>query len=187
MRVGAAGAAGEGADGEGAAIETGTYLRSLASTCAEVPGLLVCTWLVHRIGRLRTAAAAIATASLALAVAASTLLPAGGGGEAAAVGRLVVVAVGRSAAFGAYSALYVLTAESFPTSSRATAFGVVTACARLAGAATPFVAGTVWGGSPAAAVFVYAAAAALCALVLTLTLRETGRAPMPDELAELVG
>jgi hypothetical protein len=78
----------------------------------------------------------------------------------------------------------VLTAELYPTRLRATAFGVVSACSRLAGVCTPFVAGGLWSAAPAAALGTYAAAAALCAAVLA-RLKDTGSAPMPDELPML--
>lgn len=77
-----------------------------------------------------------------------------------------------------------LSAELLPTSVRATGFGLVSAASRLAGTATPFVAGTVWANSPPTALACYAAAAALCACVIG-RLRETGWRAMPEEIQGL--
>ena len=51
--------------------------------------------------------------------------------------------------------------------------------------ATPFVAGSVWGASPVAAFLTYAAAAAVCAVLLQCLVADTRRLPMPDELTSL--
>ena len=109
--------------------------------------------------------------------------------EMSAVGagaQVVCIALTRMAAFGGFSSLYVLTAETFPTPLRATAFGVVSGASRLAGTASPFVAGTLWDTSPAAALFSYAAAATLCAVAVRGFVTDTGQRPMPDEVSPLV-
>jgi hypothetical protein len=79
----------------------------------------------------------------------------------------------------------VLTAEAFPTNLRATAFGLASAASRLAGTATPFVAGSMWEASPSGALGCYAVSAALCALTLLRLVDDTSRAPMPDEVTAL--
>ena len=176
------------------------------ATAAEIPGLLLATRYINRVGRTSTCAACMVLASLAfLGIAAigsvydgatkedaersgtaraatgqmataATAVP----GAGPAVLQIVLLAVSRMAAFGGFSALYVLTAESYPTGLRTTAFGVVSAASRCAGILTPLVAGTVWHASPSSALFVYAGAAALCAGVLRLAIRETSGEPMPD-------
>ena len=71
-------------------------------------------------------------------------------------------------------------------STCATAFGLVSACSRLAGTVTPFVAGSGWEASPLGALLCYAASAIVCAGVLVLAVADTSRQPMPDELHALV-
>ena len=200
--VGAAGGEGEtgggaqcsganrgGGGGGGSAYIFGT---TLLSTLAEVPGLLFATRCVHRQGRVAACVMCLIVAAAALLAVAlghvigRTASHWGAATTSLAIGaQLVLVAICRMAAFGGFSALYVLTAETFPTRLRATAFGVVSVASRFAGTLTPFVAGSVWDASPAAALFAYSAAAAACAAILRLFVDDTGCRPMPDELASL--
>ena len=196
--------AGGAADGGGA-----VYASSLIATLAEVPGLLLATWCVNRIGRVATCAGCMLLASLCLfAVGIGHLIgdaqaltsdaqhaattsaageePPSAATAVAATAQLLLIALCRMAAFGGFSSLYVLTAESFPTRLRATAFGIVSAASRLSGTVTPFVAGTMWAASPGGALLSFAAGAALCALVLRCLVADTGQRPMPDELRNLV-
>jgi hypothetical protein len=101
--------------------------------------------------------------------------------------QLLLIATCRMAAFGGFSSLYVLSAETFPTSLRTTAFGLVSSASRLAGTLTPFVAGTVWAASPAASLLTYAATALGCALVIRHFVPDTMGRPLPElpELATL--
>ena len=197
---------GVAAFGLGHAAEAAAYYdRALA----EVPGLLLATWCVNRIGRVATCAGCMLLASLCLfAVGIGHLIgdaqaltsdaqhaattsaageePPSAATAVAATAQLLLIALCRMAAFGGFSSLYVLTAESFPTRLRATAFGIVSAAARLSGTVTPFVAGTMWAASPGGALLSFAAGAALCALVLRCLVADTGQRPMPDELRNLI-
>ena len=101
--------------------------------------------------------------------------------------RALLAAAGRALALGGYSALYVLTAEALPTSLRATGFGLASCCSRLAGTATPHVAGAVYRAYPTAALLAYAAAGLACAVALALVtdttdqpLAELGHAVAPS-------
>ena len=91
----------------------------------------------------------------------------------------------RGKAFGGFSALYIVTAESFPTRLRGLGFGLASVCSRLAGTVTPFVAGTVWAVSPQAALLLYAVGAALCGATLKLFVADTRLRPMLDELVPI--
>ena len=166
------------------AHDDAVYASSLLATLAEVPGLLLATCAVHRLGRVRTVAGCMLVAAAALT--AMAILHAGPTAElrhdSALYVQLFLLAVGRLACFGGFSALYLLTAEAFPTRLRATAFGLASAASRLAGTLTPFVAGSLWQARPAAALLVYAVAAAGCAATLLCLVRDTGHSPMPDEL-----
>lgn len=177
------GGGGDGGDGGGGASDAG-YATSLLATLAEVPGLLLATLAIDRAGRVRTVVGGTLLVAAALASMAFVAAAVGEGSHAAAVLLVVLLVVGRAAAFGSYSALYVLSAELLPTRLRATGFGIVSAASRLAGTATPFVAGSVWAASPAAALTCYAAAAALCALVVG-RLQDTRRRAMPEEIEGL--
>ena len=184
---------------EGPRSSSNVYATSLIAAVAEVPGLLLATRYVNRIGRTTTCAVCMLLAALALlgiAVASVYELPAedadrgevmsttaAEGSAPSAVPatlQIVLLAVCRMAAFGGFSALYILTAESYPTDLRVTAFGVVSAASRFAGILTPLVAGTVWNASHLSALFVYAGAAAACAAVLRLAVRETFNQPMQE-------
>ena len=160
---------------------------SLLATLAEIPGLLLATCAINRIGRVPTIATSFISASLALCLSAVVHYFAATNTRIGALGvlQLLLVAISRLSAFGGFSALYVLTAESFPTNHRATAFGVVSACSRLAGIVTPFVAGSLWDVTPIGALMCYAAAALVCASVLWLFVADTRDAAMPDELTAL--
>lgn len=235
--------------GNGASGGTGgsVYTSSLLATLAEIPGLLLATYGVNRIGRVGTcvgcmliasfALLAVATGhvlgdrhrdrdreeyvsrfgdedadsvaavlsesvhSVAFAATSPSLSPLSTSPttsstamstsptamSAASAAQLLLIAVCRMAAFGGFSALYVLTAETFPTALRATGFGVVSACSRLAGTLTPFVAGSGWDASPEGALLAYAIAAASCAAVLRCCTAETRNRPMShSELAPIV-
>ena len=76
--------------------------------------------------------------------------------------------------------LQVLTAEAFPTALRATGFGLVSACSRIAGLLTPFVAGWLWEISRVKALTVYASTSLACALALRFFIRDTTYLPLQD-------
>lgn len=168
------------------------YASSLLATLAEVPGLLLATCAVNRLGRVQTIATCMLLACTALIATALVHTAADIRGSVGlratplALLQVVLLAFARLCSFGGFSALYLLTAESYPTRLRATAFGLVSACSRLAGTATPFVAGTVWAASPLGALLAYATSAAICAIVLLVAVADTSRRAMPDELHALV-
>ena len=160
------------------------YATSLLATVGEVPGLLLATATIDRAGRVRTVTGGTLIVAAALGLMALVILVRGQGSTEAAVVLVALVVVGRAAAFGSYSALYVLSAERLPTRLRATGFGLVSAASRLAGAATPFVAGGVWVASPETALSCYAGAAALCAAIIGC-MDDTRSRAMPEEIEEL--
>jgi hypothetical protein len=160
------------------------YATSLLATVGEVPGLLLATATIDRAGRVRTVSGGTLIVAAALGLMAFVILVSGQGSREAAVVLVALVVVGRAAAFGSYSALYVLSAERLPTRLRATGFGLVSAASRLAGAATSYVAGGVWAASPATALSCYAGAAALCAAIIGC-MDDTRSRAMPEEIEEL--
>jgi putative MFS transporter len=160
------------------------YATSLLATVGEVPGLLLATATIDRAGRVRTVSGGTLIVAAALGLMALVILVSGQGSMEAAVVLVALVVVGRAAAFGSYSALYVLSAERLPTRLRATGFGLVSAASRLAGAATSYVAGGVWAASPATALSCYAGAAALCAAIIGC-MDDTRSRAMPEEIEEL--
>ena len=162
------------------------YATSLLATVGEVPGLLLATATIDRAGRVRTVTGGTLIVAAALGLMALVILVRGQGSTEAAVVLVALVVVGRAAAFGSYSALYVLSAERLPTRLRATGFGLVSAASRLAGAATPFVAGGVWVASPETALSCYAGAAALCAAIIGC-MDDTRSRAMPEEIEGLRG
>lgn len=151
------------------------YASALATSFAEIPGLLAATAALPRMGRVATTAACLAASALCVGaiICVPLHLPAL---------RVLLLALARMLAFGGYSALYVLTAEVFPTSLRATGFGLTSTCSRLAGILSPFVAGSVWNTSPPAALGILCAAGLVCSALLLLLVRETGRGVMADDV-----
>ena len=158
-----------------------SYVASLLATLAEVPGLLLATASVDRAGRVNTVVGGAAVVAAALAAMAVVVTMLGERGEIAVV-LVGLIAIARAAAFGAYSALLVLSAELLPTSLRATGFGMVSAASRLAGTVTPFIAGSVWEASASTALVCYAAMALLCASAIG-RLGDTANRAMVEHVA----
>ena len=173
---------------EDTAARDAVFVSSVLATVAEVPGLLVATYGINKLGRVKTTASCMLVAGLTLVLSALSHVAVGSAPPSSsfAAGQLVLVAFCRMAAFGGFSSLYVLTAESFPTPHRATAFGACSAASRLAGTVTPFVAGSMWAASPSAALLCYAAVSAASAAVLLSVVPESSDRAMPDDLLSLV-
>lgn len=124
------------------------YQNTLILALSQIPGYVLAAYLVDRIGRRPTLAL-----YLFASAAASFLF-------ATATGTLSIVIFSNLLSFsllGAWGALYVYSPELYPTDSRTTGMGWVSAMARLAGIFAPTVGGLLLGRSLPLALGVYAA------------------------------
>ncbi|CAM9548273.1 unnamed protein product, partial [Phaeothamnion confervicola] len=118
-----------------------SYLSSFLFALANLPGNVVSVLLIERVGRKPLLAW-----SMALAAAAASLFAFAGGGGAALV-------VGAAALFNAFSVagwncLDCLSAECFPTSSRTSGMGLVSACGRAGSIAAQWANGSLESSVP---------------------------------------
>lgn len=132
------------------------FLSVMLTTLGELPGLGVCSMCIDCVGRRRILIALLvsATACYWLLLLVTPLT----------APHLSLLFGCRASMMGAMSAVYVYTAEAFPTSLRSTALGACSSLARIGGTASPFVAAL--GGAPA--IFTYGSFAATAVLVLWL-------------------
>jgi len=124
------------------------YQNSLILALSQIPGYVLAAILVDRIGRRPTLAL-----YLFVSAAASFLF-------ATATNTTAIVIYSNLLSFsllGAWGALYVYSPELYPTDSRTTGMGWVSAMARLAGIFAPTVGGLLLGTSLTLALGVYAA------------------------------
>jgi MFS family permease len=106
------------------------------TTVAEAPGLVLAALLMDRLGRKRTQGIlllATGAAVLVLGVRDSVPMPV----------AAVLMGIARLLIMAAFSVTYGYTPEAFPTSVRALATGACSACSRIAGIATPYLASAV--------------------------------------------
>jgi putative MFS transporter len=157
-------------------LELRESLRAASMTnVAQVAILLVCAFLIDRIGRKIWI-----VASLAVGVAALLIL---GWVGAQSVGTVMVLATLSYGIIGSVNAvLYLYTPEIYPTRMRALGTGFATAWLRLASAVGPFVVGMMINASGTASVFLMFAAVSLVGTMAATRVIET-RARRLEEIA----
>jgi hypothetical protein len=150
---------------EAGAISDHLLLNVVLLSLSDIPGLFLSSWLCGRDGADTPSSARL------LLIATAVLLT--GVAIAASLGYSIVLLAfaGKMATAGAIQLIYLLPSEFFPPKSRATVFGVASACCRVACAAIPGIAKFL---TPAAS-FTRAAVLALVAAFAMERLRPTGR------------
>ena len=153
---------------EGAPSED-VYAENLMVALANLPGNVASAFAIDRLGRRKTLAGCMAAAAVAAAVAAAA--PAAAGSPVAAACAFNALSVGGWNALDAYSA------ESFPTTARSTAMGLLGAAGRLGSLAGTATTGALMRGSETAPLVVAAGAMlAGSAAAMTVPLETAGRA-----------
>ena len=150
-------------------LSDGEYADIFLSSFGEIPGLIIAIMIVDKIGRRRSMAfTVIATAVFLLPVASSSISKAV---------RDIMLFGGRSAAFAAFTVLYIFAGEVYPTSIRSTGVGLGNGFARIGGITCPIFAVTLIESGHltlSVVVFVFVAAVA-CAAALSLSVETAGR------------
>ncbi|KAA8496091.1 Synaptic vesicle 2-related protein [Porphyridium purpureum] len=157
------------------------FLGTMVSAVAELPGLVACMVMIDRIGRRATCALlmAFACGSLGLLCANLQAMPR----PVASAAQLVA----RASLAGTFNALYVSTAEFYPTSIRSTGVGAASAASRIGGFVTPWIASLGTSGIDADArsfrlpLAIYTAMALVSTVLAMLLPFETNGVIMSDE------
>lgn len=146
----------------------------LVMTAAEVPGLLLATAAIDRLGR--RAVLSITLLGCAAALAAFS--------RASSHGGLVLCSsASYFAVVGSWATLYTLTPESFPTAVRATAAGATRLCACVGTMLAAPLGSALLGVSGSAPLIAYAAMLASCALAALCVPTETRLRPLSESAA----
>ncbi|KAF4677617.1 hypothetical protein FOL47_000572 [Perkinsus chesapeaki] len=145
-------------------IGSSVYVTATISAIAEIPGFVSS---VYVLGAGRPKGSAAFFFLLAIAGYACIFTPS----ESAI--QTVVVMIGKIASCGCFAAVYLLSAELFPTSVRNTATGISSLCARLAAAIAPGTVEALSPVSPALPITVFGSAALLGGLASLWGIRET--------------
>jgi len=159
-------------------LERDDYLGVLATSSAELPGVLFTALLINWsfLGRRRT----IALGFAATGFAAFLIFPCTTRGW-----ETFFMFVIRAAISGAFMSVYVYTTEVYPTTIRTTGMGAASSIARIGGILTPYVAQVLAVASVYLALSTYSIVvliAAVCSLLLVI---ETLGSTMPQNLKEL--
>ena len=142
------------------------YLVALLGSMSSLPGLVACGFLMGRVGRINMLCGGLFTAMIF-----ALFLPLSFSAEAA---LLAILCLFSGLLVPAWSAIHVLTVESFPTDRRATALGIFIALSR---------AGALLGSlylvvMPLWAAALLASAALLGAGVTAIKISDTGNRPL---------
>jgi len=150
------------------------YFVTFVSAMAEIPGLIVTSQMVDRLGRKKTKGILYLLCGIFTMLLSFSSLP---------YSLLVISAIiARGSMAGAFDDLYVYTPEVYPTQVRAFGLGVCSAVARVAGIVVSYLSFRNTNGSQAAgAVFIYALCAFTAALLSTFLPYETMGAALQDE------
>ncbi|CEO95288.1 hypothetical protein PBRA_004054 [Plasmodiophora brassicae] len=149
------------------------YISLLIASLAEFPALLVPYTVIDVWGRRRTLATLYAVCAVACLV--LTL-------QLRSTLDVAIVFMARGGVSAAFISLYVVTAESYPTSLRSTGFGVASCVARMAGISTSFLSED---ASVSLALMAFATTAAIASYVSMHLPNETANKALPSELATL--
>ncbi|KAG8469932.1 hypothetical protein KFE25_006387 [Diacronema lutheri] len=147
------------------------YETFLLMTAAEVPGLLLATAAIDRVGRRGVLSATLIGCALALAA------------FSAASSHAALVRCSSASYFavvGSWATLYTLTPESFPTPVRATAAGITRMCACVGTALAAPLGSALLGVGASAPLVAYAAMLGACALLVLAVPSETRLRPLSD-------
>ncbi|ELU05582.1 hypothetical protein CAPTEDRAFT_153730 [Capitella teleta] len=154
------------------------YLNSFLLSGVELPGYLTGIFLLERIGRKKTTGGSTMLAGFATILCIPFLL--NSNLEDVATGLSIV---GKGAAAAGFAAIYVYTAELYPTNIRNIALGSASMVARVSGMAAPFVGGQmvdVWSGLPSLCYGVLG----LLSGALVFLLPETVGMKLPESIEE---
>lgn len=152
------------------------YTGFVITGLAEIPGTLLATVLLDRIGRRRTIAASLFICGLMLIM--STCTPVG-------YARMILILVGRAAVKGAMIGLGTYTAELWPTAARNTLFSLSALCGRLGGiVASVSVLLTVY--SVHLPLILNGSSAMIASVLLMCLLPETLNTKLPDTVDEAI-
>lgn len=148
------------------------YETYLVMTAAEVPGLLLATAAIDRIGRRAVLSATLLGCAAALSAFS----------RASSHGSLVLCSsASYFAVVGSWATLYTLTPESFPTAVRATAAGATRLCACVGTMLAAPLGSVLLSTSASAPLIVYAALLAACALIALSVPAETRLRPLKED------
>lgn len=149
-------------------LHTGDYLKILWTAAAELPGLLITVIIIEIIGRKITMAIEFMVSMLAfllLFICASDSL------------LTFFLFIARGSITGVFQAVYIYTAEIYPTSARPIGFGICTSVARVGAIVTPYVAQVLFYANDYATLSFYAGSSlVLAVLVMLLPIETKGRA-----------
>jgi MFS family permease len=133
-----------------APLNASEFFGVVWANAGELPGLLVSVAMIERTGRRGTVSVMFLACGIAMAALVVLTAVPGPRGASPAWLKIAVLFVARASALGFNQSLWVLSAESFPTTLRATGIGLVTSFARVGGMLSPLLA-LLYSGSPALA------------------------------------
>lgn len=154
-------------------LDDGDYASIAIESSAEVPGLMFCAFMIDVIGRK-----AVQSSSLLVGALSFFLLL----GVKEGILRTVVIFVGRAAILSAFTALFIITPELFPTRIRARAFGIANSLSRVGGMVAPFVGqGLVAKGQVRLAVYIFGSMSVVAAIASLFMGKETAGKPLDGD------
>ncbi|CAI8008236.1 Solute carrier family 22 member 15 [Geodia barretti] len=156
----------------------GRYISVALSGLVELPGLYINYRLLNRVGRKWTQGGFLILAGICCVLWAL--------GHWAGCGEpltLTLALAGKCAVANSFCALYLFSAELFPTEVRSLGMGVVSVASRLGGIMSPII--LIMGGVSLGLPMVVMGCLGLLAGLLSLHLPETLHQPLPETLAEL--
>ena len=140
------------------------YVATMVGSFSELPGVAIALVLVDLVGRKWSLTSNFIVSALAMLLLA-TCLP--------AEMETAVLFAARACVIAAFQVAFVVTPELYPTSSRSSAIGMLSAMSRLGGIITPFVVEVLMQVSPAGGLFMYVVSLALAATAALLLPKET--------------
>lgn len=158
------------------------YLIFFISGIGEMPAYLAAVFILHRFGRKKPMFVYFAVAGIGC-ILSVTLPTTNKHGEDISIGRTISGLIGRLAAAGCFSVIFLYGAELFPTVIRSMAWGMCALFGRLGAVIAPQInfAGQAKSKSLPGIVF---GCIAILAAFLTLFLPETNKKRLPDTIEE---
>jgi len=139
-------------------LSNSEYFEIFLDSFAEVPGVILAALCIDRIGRKKTM-------SYTLSLTGVMLFPLAFSASTNGAVRDFLLFITRSSAFAAFTAIYVFSAEIYPTHMRSSGIGVSNGWARIGGMMCPFFAvSAVESGQLTLSVIVFVVVAALSAV-----------------------
>lgn len=154
------------------------YLNFFLTSLVEIPGNAFAIYAMNRWGRKKVVVIGLVVAAIANLIV--TVIPDERGNTGYVVGRIIFAMVGKFSVMNSFDAIFVFSAELFPTVVRNVGLGTSSAAGRVGAITSPFV---IWLSTYVAQLpYIIMAVDALVAGVLCLLLPETNKSPTVETL-----